>query len=228
MPRSAPASPAFFKPLKWRLPVKRFRFLVVLLVAGLLTISCGDDDGGTSGGSGIADTDPLNPPTQQAAAQENVEAAATQAASGAAIGTNDFNLRFVQTVQPCASCGIWFDSAQLVVQYSGDNNKPFTKVQKGSLLIKQASGRVGRFQANLSAIPAGAVINNATLNMRLNTHEGIANSDNSSVIEVYDAPTGAFVRRITAAQDIKGKGYSKSNPVVKVDFTAYAKQVRGQ
>ena len=64
--------------------------------------------------------------------------------------------------------------------------------------------------------------------MRLNTHEGIANSDNSSVIEVYDAPTGAFVRRITAAADIKGKGYSKSNPVVKVDFTAYAKQVRGQ
>lgn len=225
MPRSAPASPAFLKPLKWRLPVKRFRFLVVLLLAGLLTISCSDDDGGTSGGSGIADTDPLNPPTQQAAAPE---AAATQAASGAAIGTNDFNLRFVQTVQPCASCGIWFDSAQLVVQYTGDNNKPFTKVQKGSLLIKQASGSVGRFQANLSAIPAGALINKATLNMRLNTHEGIANSDNSSVIEVYDAPTGAFVRRITAAADIKGRGYSKSNPVVPIDFTAYAKQVRGQ
>jgi len=227
MPRSAPASPAFLKPLKWRLPVKRFRFLVVLLLAGLLTISCSDDDGGTSGGSGIAETDPLNPPTQQAAAQENVEAAATQAAAGVGAGTNNFCLVFKQTVQPCASCGIWFDSAQLVVQYTGDNNKPFTKVQNGNLLIKQASGRVGRFSADLSRIPAGAVINNATLNMRLNTHEGIANSDNSSVIAVSDC-SGASIRNITAAGDIKGRGYSKGNPVVPIDFTAYAKQVRGQ
>ena len=64
--------------------------------------------------------------------------------------------------------------------------------------------------------------------MRLNTAEGIANSDNSSVIEVYDNPTGAFIRRITAAQDIKGKGYSKSNPNVPIDFTAYTKQVMGR
>ena len=101
-------------------------------------------------------------------------------------------------------------------------------MQRGNLLIKQASGRVGRFQANLSSIPASANIQRATLNMRLNTAEGIANSDNSSVIEVYDVPTGAFVRRITAAGDIKGRGYSKGNPNVPIDFTAYAKQVFGQ
>ena len=208
--------------------MKRFRLLAVLLLAGLLTISCSDDDGGSSGGGGVADTDPnLNTP-QAAAAQENAEAATTQAAGAAATGSYNFDLKFIQTVQPCASCGIWFDSAQLVVQYSSDNNKPYTHTQRGNLLIKQASGKVGRFKANLSKIPAGAAISKATLYMRLNTHEGIANSDNSSVIEVYDNPTGAFIRRITAAQDIKGKGYSKSNPNVAIDFTAYTKQVVGR
>ena len=207
--------------------MKRFRFLAVLLLAVLLTMSCSDDDGGSSGGGGVADTDP-NLNTPQAAAQETVEAETTQAAGAAATGSYNFDLKFIQTVQPCASCGIWFDSAQLVVQYGGDNNKPYTKTQRGNLLIKQASGKVGRFTANLSTIPAGAAITKATLYMRLNTHEGIANSDNSSVIEVYDNPTGAFIRRITAAGDIKGKGYSKGNPNVPIDFTAYAKQVLGR
>ena len=213
--------------------MKRFRFLAVLLLAGLLSLSCSDDDGGSSGGSGVADAHPnAKAATQETAAQADqqatTEAATAETATTAARGSYDFNLRFIQTVQPCASCGIWFDSAELVVSYSGDNNKPYRKVQRGSLLIKQASGRVGRFQANLSSIPASANIQRATLNMRLNTAEGIANSDNSSVIEVYDVPTGAFVRRITAAGDIKGKGYSKGNPNVPIDFTAYTKQVFGQ
>jgi hypothetical protein len=190
----------------------------------MLSMSCGDDDGGSSGGSGVAASNQPAPAAQATTEQ----AATTEAATTAARGSYDFNLRFIQTVQPCASCGIWFDSAELVVQYTGDNNKPYRKVQRGSLLIKQASGSVGRFQANLSSIPASAQINNATLNMRLNTAEGIANSDNSSVIEVYDVPTGAFVRRITAAGDIKGRGYSKGNPVVPIDFTVYTKQIFGQ
>lgn len=206
--------------------MKRFRFLAVLLLAGLLTISCSDDDGGSSGGGGVADTDPnLNTP-QAAAAQENVEAEATQAAGAAAAGSNDFCLTFKQTNQPCASCGIWFDSAQLVVQYAG-SNKPYIRNQSGGLLIKQASGSVGRFKADLSSIPAGSAISNATLYMRLNTHEGIANSDNSSVIAVYDC-SGAKIRDITAAADIKGKGYSKSNPNVPINFTTYAQQVHGK
>lgn len=206
--------------------MKRFRFLAVLLLAGLLSMSCGDDDGGSSGGSGVADTDPnLNAAIQEAVDEVNQQAT-TEAAPAVAGGRNNFDLSFKQTVQPCASCGIWFNSAELVVSYSGDNNKPFKKLQRGNLLIKQASGRVGRFQADLSPIPASATITKATLYMRLNTAEGIANSDNSSVIEVFDAPTGTFVRRITAAGDIKGKGYSKSNPNVPIDFTAYAKQLR--
>jgi len=201
----------------------------VLLLAGLLTLSCSDDDGGTSGGSGVADSDPTLAAAPAAAEEPAAqEAAAEQAAPAGAVSSNNFDLKFIQTNQPCASCGIWFDSAELVVNYNGDNNKPFRKVQRGNLLIKQASGSVGKFQANLNAIPAGAGITKATLFMRLNTHEGIANSDNSSVIAVYDRPSGTKIRNITAAGDIKGKGYSKGNPNVPIDFTAYAKQVHGQ
>lgn len=210
--------------------MKRFRFLAVLLLACLLTISCSDDNGGSSGGSGVADTDPnLKTAPQQEAAQETEQAATAEATSTAATGSNNFCLIFKQTVQPCASCGIWFDSAELQVQ-SPSSNKPYKKYQRGNLLIKQSSGKVGRFQADLSPIPRGG-ISRATLYMKLNTHEGIANSDNSSVITVYDCSSGsqgAVVRTITAAQDIKGKGYSKANPNVPIDFTAYAKQVRGQ
>lgn len=67
--------------------------------------------------------------------------------------------------------------------------------------------------------------------MSLNTHEGIANSDNKSVIEVYDYSSGSkgdYVRSITAAGDIKGSGYDKSNPHVPIDFTSYAKQAHGE
>lgn len=141
--------------------------------------------------------------------------------------TNDFNLLFVETYQACSSCGIWFDSAQLVVHHSLGTYK---HSQSGGLLIKESPNRLGYFRANLASIPASASIQNATLYMRLNPHEGIANSDNSSVITVYDytgGKKGAVVKTITAANDIKGKGYSKANPEVPVDFTSYARQVHG-
>jgi len=197
------------------MPVRKFQFLLVLLVAGFLMISCGDDDdgGGTAGGSG----------TVQSAA------VAPQGAPAAA-GSNNFSVLLEQTTQTCADCGVWFDSAELVVQYAG-SNKPYTYRQNGGLLIKQSSGKTGRIQTSLASIPAGSAITKATLNMRLNSHEGIANSDNTSVITVYDfsgGSKGPVVRTITAAADIKGKGYSKSNPNVPIDFTAYAKQVHGR
>ncbi len=200
--------------------MKKFRFLAVLLLAGLLTISCSEDDGGTSGGSGETKTKPA----PQAAATEE---AAPQTASTAAAGSNNFSLFFEQTTQTCADCGIWFDSAQLVVNHSAGT---YTHSKSGGLLIKLSSGKYGRFEADLSSIPASATIDNATLYMRLNTHEGIANSDNSSVIEVYDFSSGSkgpLVKTITAAQDIHGQGYSKANPDVPVDFTDYARQVHG-
>lgn len=200
--------------------MKRFRFLAVLLLAGLLTISCSEDNGGTSGGSGETNTKPA----PQAAAKSE---AAPQTASTAAAGSNNFALLFQQTKQTCADCGVWFDSAQLVVNHSAGT---YTHKKTGRLLIKQSSGRTVLFAANLSSIPPSATINNATLYMRLNTHEGIANSDYSSVIEVYDFSSGRkgpLVKTITAAKDIKGKGYSKANPNVPIDFTDYARQVHG-
>ena len=140
-----------------------------------------------------------------------------------AAGTGKFSLVFSQTVMSCGSCGIWFDSAKLIIEHSEGT---LTSSQSGSLLIKKTRGS-GSFNADLSAIPASATIQNATLIMSLNAHEGIANSDYTSVIDVYDN-LGNFVRTITARDDIRGKGYSKGNPNVPIDFTDYARQVHGQ
>lgn len=142
-------------------------------------------------------------------------------------GSGNFSLIFEMTHQACDSCGIWFDSAVLKIVHSQGT---FSKSQSGSLLIKRIPYRQGRFSANISSIPSSANITSAILYMRLNSHEGIANSDSRSVVAVYDNSSGrkgALVRRITAAGDIKGRGYSKSNPVVPIDFTAYAIQIHG-
>lgn len=212
--------------------MKKLCLLGLLLIVAVFLISCGDDDdGGTAGGSGVATVDPnknVAATEPASAATDEAAAAATPQGAPAAGGSNNFSLLFVQETQPCASCGIWFDSAQLVINHSAGT---FTKSKSGGLLIKLSSGKLGTFQADLSSIPASATIQNATLYMHLNTHEGIANSDNSSVITAYDTSggsRGAVVRTITAAGDIKGKGYSKSNPNVPIDFTAYAQQVHGQ
>ena len=144
-----------------------------------------------------------------------------------AAGTGNFSLMFVQTVMPCASCGIWFDSANLVIEHSGST---YTSSQSGSLLIKKTLGP-GYFKANMSSIPASASIQSATLVMSLNVHEGISYDDFSSVIEVYDFSSGnqgGKVRTITAKDDIMGKGFSKGNPNVPIDFTAYAKKIHGR
>ena len=161
-------------------------------------------------------------------AQDTAVAATTsdapqEAQDTAAAGTGKFSLVFSQTVMACDSCGIWFDSAQLVVEHSEGT---FTSSRSGSMLIKKTRGSAN-FNADLSGIPASATIQKATLVMSLNTHEGIANSDFKSVIAVHDS-SGNFVRNITARDDIRGKGYSKANPNVPVDFTDYARQVHGQ
>lgn len=201
--------------------MKRIACFALLLLAGLLIVSCGDDDdGGTAGGSGE---------TAAAAAPEAAQPA--EQSAPAATASKNFSLLFEQTTQTCADCGVWFQSAELVVRYTGDNNKPYVKYQQGNLLIKQSSGKVGRFEADLSAIPALSTITQATLYMLLDPDEGIANADNTSVIAVYDFSSGAkgaLVRTITAAQDIKGSGYSKANPNVPIDFTAYASQVHSR
>jgi hypothetical protein len=151
----------------------------------------------------------------------------TASRSAASAGSGNFNLIFEMTYQSCDSCGIWFDSARLVIEHSEGT---FTASQSGSLLIKQTPYRQGRFSAQISSIPSSATITKATLYMSLNRGEGIANSDSKGVITVYDNSSGqrgGVVRTITAAGDIKGRGYSKSNPTVPIDFTGYAIQVHG-
>jgi hypothetical protein len=155
------------------------------------------------------------------------EAAPEEAQATAVAGTGTFSLIFSQTVMSCGSCGIWFNSANLVIKHSSGT---FTSSQSGSLLIKKTRGP-GYFHADLSSIPSSSTIQSASLVMSLNTHEGIANSDYTSVIEVYDNSSGSrgdFVRTITAKNDIKGKGYSKGNPHVPIDFTDYARRVHGK
>jgi hypothetical protein len=145
---------------------------------------------------------------------------------GGAFGTTAsklFKLEFKQTSMACSGCGWWFDSTQLVIQHSAGK---FVK-NGGSMFIKKGSNRIGHFSADISSIPSSATIRSATLYMRFNPHEGIARGDSTSVVAVYgwlDA-TKVKVRDITAKNDVKGKGYSKSNPNLPIDFTAYAQKV---
>jgi hypothetical protein len=138
--------------------------------------------------------------------------------------TSDFSLEFEMSHQSCSSCGIWFDSAELVIVHSEGR---FTAQQSGSLLIKEAPYSQGRFHASISSIPPSSTIESATLYMRLNAGEGISNDDYTSSISVYGDIGGSrrHIRDITAADDIKGKGYSKANPNVPIDFTAYTRQL---
>lgn len=128
------------------------------------------------------------------------------------------------TTQFGSSGGWWFDSAVLDIQYDG--NKSFQHHSGEAIHIKKSPHKVGRFVADLSSIPCDKSIDRATLTMTLNKQEGIANSDQVGSVEVRDGNTKEFVRNITAAGDIHGKGYQKyTNPRVKVDFTAYARKV---
>lgn len=138
--------------------------------------------------------------------------------------SGDFDLVFEQSYQSCASCGIWFDSAELVIEHSEGT---FRASQSGSLLIKEAPYHQGRFRADIDDIPRAAEIRSAVLYMRLNRHEGISNDDFTSTLSVFGYVEGnlTYIREITAADDIKGKGYSKANPVVPIDLTGYARQI---
>ena len=145
---------------------------------------------------------------------------------GGAFGTTAsklFKLEFKQTSMACSGCGWWFDSTQLVIQHSAGK---FVK-NGGSMFLKKAGNRIGVFSADISSIPSSATIRSATLYMRFNPHEGIAFGDFTSVVAVsgwLDA-TKVKVRDITAKNDVKGKGYSKANPNLPIDFTAYAQKV---
>lgn len=207
---------------------RRKRRLFALLALGALTVplfGCGG--GSSSGGAGsgvVASRD--GDGGLQTGTSSPTDVSVTESSTPVSSGGDDvFHLIFEQTNQPCDSCGIWFRTATLKIEHSTGT---FEASQSGSLLIKQSPYRQGVFQANLGSIPASSQIQSATLYMTLDSHEGIANEDHSSVIAVYGFVNGnlQFVREISAAYDIKGLGYSKGgNPVVPFDFTDYARLV---
>lgn len=218
---------------------------VAVLVSVLLLSGC-DDGSSSSGGDALntlvtahedsvdgttqSQSDESTPETQSLdlTSNEPEEVPAPAQETQAATTNNQkkrgpFDLTFKQTHMPCPDCGIQFDSVELVIVHSQGT---FTKRQ-GHMAIKKGPYRVGRFTADVSSIPRDAQIINAKLNMLLNRDEGIANGDNGTVISVDGLIDGRStrVREITARGDIKGKGYSKANPMVPIDFTGYAKRL---
>lgn len=138
---------------------------------------------------------------------------------------DDFRIELYQTTQPCSSCGIWFVKTELEVE---TNTRTSKYVDNTGFVVKKSPYRVGYFRANTNSISKDRSITKATVYLTLHPHEGIANSDNSSVITVYGYIDGkkTYLREIRAGRDIKDKGYSKyGNPRVAVDFTEYMKKL---
>lgn len=190
-----------------------------------------------------------------------------------------FNIIINQTVQACSSCGIWFDwqgvqsqKPRLVVEYQhlgqthtaeyqhglgGMDNAHSIYITSGgtgdkhSMLVKQNPARRGLFRADASDIPAAATIGSATLYLHLNSDEGLAYSDHSSVLEVHacdrawdwDEVTwtsyasgqawsaaggdlGPLIREIRAQEDLHALGFNKANPNAHFDFTTHVQQLQ--
>lgn len=245
-------SPAQSSPTEF--PVKEARGLTLFVLLAIAVVGC-DKMGDVASGAGSATKNLTNKILGEKSPEQDEDVAEEQTNSQSASGvisesksdsaeesgdekdseaepetaitgarTGDFNLFFEMSHQSCSSCGIWFDSAELVIVHSQGR---FTERQSGSLLIKETPYRQGRFNANVSSIPPSSTIQSATLYMRLNAAEGISNDDFTSSISVYGDIGGSrrYLREITAREDIKGKGYSKANPIVPIDFTTYARQI---
>ena len=137
----------------------------------------------------------------------------------------EFHILIDQSHMACHSCGLNFDSAELIIDHSAGRYKHF---QGGGLYIKLGPYRQARFRADLSSIPPEAEIIKATLHMRLNTHEGHANADNESefVVKGYVKGSLIHIKDFDMRNDIRGRGYQKAmNPVVPFDYTRYAKML---
>ena len=190
-----------------------------------------------------------------------------------------FNIILRQTVMDCAGCGIWFDwqgsqdnKPKLVVEFEQAGTKRANTYQhdlngmdnahgfylspdgdwtKHSILVKLGPQRTGLFRADISDIPRAATISKATLYLHINTNEGFADGDNTSVLAVHecnrawdwdhatwthyddgaswDQPGGdfgPFVRQIRAKEDLRDRGFSRANPTADFDFTPYVIQLQ--
>ena len=190
-----------------------------------------------------------------------------------------FNIILRQTFQECVACGIWFEwqgeqenKAKFVVQFESLGSVHENTYQHGlngmenafayflgaandqfkhSIIVKQAPQYTGLFRADISDIPPDATITKATLYLHINTIEGLADADNSSVLSVHECERtwdwdyaswthydegatwtqpggdfGVFVREIRAKEDIRDRGFSRASPNVDFDFTPYVLQLQ--
>jgi len=126
-------------------------------------------------------------------------------------------LSFRQSIQACTDCSISFDSMYLLIKHSLGIFRSYND----SLFLKKSSDIGGSFIVSTAGIPKNASIKSATLYMRLNRYNGIANKDNSSLITLTQ--NGRHVRNISVRYDIRSRGYSNSNPLVPIDLTPFVK-----
>jgi len=129
-------------------------------------------------------------------------------------GSGNLSFSFTQTSMPCAGCGWLFSSSKLVVtgtSGSASASGPgfLVKVGRGSPTVK--------FDISKSSV---GTVTSARLYLTFHTGEGIANGDYSSVVKVYG--NGGHIATYTAGQ-VKGLGYSKSNPNFNFDVTSFVK-----
>jgi hypothetical protein len=196
------------------------------------------------------------------------------APDGKSPGPLVFNIILRQTVQDCSECGVWFDwqgrqddKPKLVVDFEDSDGLRTSIYQHGlggtengfaytlspdgdnakhSILVKLGPQRTGLFRADLSDIPPNATIQKATLHLHIQTDEGLADVDTTSVLAVHECERdwswdhaswthwnsgavwaqpggdfGTFVRDIRAKEDIRDRGFGKANPDVDFDFTPH-------
>jgi len=138
-------------------------------------------------------------------------------------GTQRFKLELKQTVLPCGGCGWLIDSTELVIKHEQGT---FRKKGPSKFVIKLGQ-KAPIVNIDFSSIPTSSAIKSADFYMLFNVHEGIANADYKSVVEAYGWINNKreLVRTLYASKDIKDRGYSKANPRVPFDFTAYVKRL---
>jgi hypothetical protein len=120
------------------------------------------------------------------------------------------------------------------------------ETHKHQMLIKRGPRRNGLFRVDASDIPVDASIVEARLHLHLNNREGLANSDHTSTLMVYECTRnwnwnsvswthatrdqlwmseggdfGREVREIHAGRDMHDRGFRKSSPNGFFDFTPY-------
>ena len=115
---------------------------------------------------------------------------------------------------PCASCGWLFTSSKLEVTGSAGS----VSASAPGFLVKVGRG-TPTVKFNIPKSSVGTVTS-ARLYLVFHTGEGIANGDYSSIVKIYG--NGGHIATYTAGQ-VKGLGYSKSNPNFNFDVTSFVK-----